>query len=72
MISNDSLVLYKNSPAVIVSSEAVTGKYTVKFQSTAATATKKAVYSTQNIREKDFVFLYNGPVNLEKSIPGLL
>ncbi len=68
MISNDSLVLYKNSPAVIVSSEAATGKYTVKFQSTAATATKKAVYSTQNIREKDFVFLYNGPVNLEKSI----
>ena len=60
MLKVNSVVIYKNSPAVI-SAVLENAKYTVKFQSTPATATKGAVYGEQNVREKDMILLHEGP-----------
>ena len=76
MIKNKSLVLYKNE-AALVCSEITGGKFTVQYRSQAATGTKKAVYATQNVREKDVVLLHEGPAksleeileNAEKTAP---
>lgn len=65
MIKN-SLVLYKNQPAVVKENDG--DKYIISFCSQPATPTgKKAVYSEQKVREKDVVLLSDGPVSsLEK------
>ncbi len=68
MIKTNSLVLYKNSPA-LVKSDALNGKYTIKYMTSAATATKSAVFAEQNVRSKDIILLHEGPVvSLEKII----
>ncbi len=56
MIKVNSLVVYKSSCAV-VTELGDNGKFTVKYISTPATETKKAVYSTQNVRAKDVLLL---------------
>ncbi len=61
-IQNKTLVLYKGAPAVITG-EPGNGKYAITFRQTPATATKPAVYGTQNVRVKDFVVLHVGPVS---------
>ena len=65
-MTKNSLVLYKNQPAVIDSIDGE--KYIIKYCSQPATPTgKKAVYSEQKVREKDVVLLAEGPVSsLEK------
>lgn len=68
MLKKNALVLYKNSCAV-VSSEELQGKFSIQFLQTPATATKKAVYGTQNVRAKDVVLLHEGPVtSLDKAL----
>ncbi|MCR5217393.1 RNB domain-containing ribonuclease [Treponema sp.] len=62
MIKKNSLVLYKNS-AALVTEEAANGKFTVKFLSVPATQTKKAVYGEQSVRPKDILLLHEGPAS---------
>lgn len=76
MIKNKSLVIYKNDVA-LVSGEVSGGKFTVQYRTQAATGTKKAVYATQSVREKDVALLHEGPAaslenvldSAEKSAP---
>ncbi len=56
LIFPDTIILYKNSAAVITG-DSLNGKFPIRFRVTEATATKSAVYSTQNVRFKDFVIL---------------
>ena len=65
-MTKNSLVLYKNQPAVI--KENGGDKYIISYCSQPATPTgKKAVYSEQKVREKDVILLSDGPVSsLEK------
>ena len=65
MLSVNSLVLYKNNGAVVAADDG-NGKWTVKFRSVPATATKPAQYSTQSVRTKDFVFLAEKVSGIEK------
>ncbi|MBB5217852.1 RNB domain-containing ribonuclease [Treponema rectale] len=66
MIKSNSVVVYKNAPA-IVTGDAVNGKFPVKFLSVPATQTKKAVWGEQNVRPKDVLVLHEGPASsLEK------
>lgn len=60
MVKTNSVILYKNNAAV-VTGDAVQGKFPVRFCTTPATQTKPAVYGTQNIRQKDFILLHEGP-----------
>lgn len=62
MIKTNSVILYKNDVAV-VTGDGVQGKYPIRFVNTAATATKPAVYGTQNVRQKDFILLHEGPAS---------
>ena len=62
MIKANSLVIYKNTAAVVLS-VAENNKFSIKFQSVPATATKPAVYDTQNVRAKDILLLNEGPVS---------
>ncbi len=59
LIKNKSVVLYKNDVAFV--SETSNGKFQIQFRTTAATATKKAVYGNQSVREKDIILLHEGP-----------
>ena len=65
-MTKNSLVIYKNQPAVI--KEIDGDKYIITYCSQPATPTgKKAVYSEQKVREKDVILLSEGPVSsLEK------
>lgn len=65
-MKKNTVVLYKNSVAVINDIEA--DKYIIKYCSQPASPTgKKAVYNEQKVREKDLVVLHEGPVSsLEK------
>ena len=65
-MNKNSLVLYKNQPAVIFDRDG--DKYLIRFCTQPATPTgKKAVFGEQKVREKDFVLLHEGPVSsLEK------
>lgn len=65
-MNKNSVVLYKNSVAVVNEIEA--DKYIIKYCSQPASPSgKKAVYNEQKVREKDLVILHNGPVSsLEK------
>ena len=65
-MNKNSVVLYKNSVAVVNEIEA--DKYIIKYCSQPASPSgKKAVYNEQKVREKDLVVLHNGPVSsLEK------
>ncbi|MCQ2587435.1 MAG: RNB domain-containing ribonuclease [Treponema sp.] len=65
-MNKNSLVLYKNNCAIV--NEIENDKYLIKFCTQPATPTgKKAVYSEQKVREKDFILLHNGPASsLEK------
>lgn len=66
MLKVNSVVLYKNSAAVI-SAVQENSKYTVKYRSVPPTATKPAVYGEQSVREKDVILLHEGPCSsLEK------
>ena len=60
MLKVNSVVIYKNSAAVIAAVQE-NSKYTVKFRSVPATSTKPAVYGEQNVREKDVVLIHEGP-----------
>ena len=61
-MKKNSLVLYKNQPAVVVDLDGE--KFIIKFCSQPATPTgKKAVYGEQKVREKDVVLLHEGPVS---------
>ncbi|MBQ7969511.1 MAG: RNB domain-containing ribonuclease [Treponema sp.] len=56
MLEKNAVVIYKNQVAVVCGSE--NDKYLIKYCSVPATSTgKKAVYSEQKVREKDFVVL---------------
>ena len=65
-MTKNSLVLYKNSPAVVTDRDG--DKYVIRFCTQPATSTgKKAVYAEQKVREKDVIQLHEGPVSsLEK------
>ena len=67
-MNKNSVVLYKNSVAVVTEIES--DKYVIKYCSQPTSPTwKKAVYNEQKVREKDFVVLHEGPVSsLEKLI----
>lgn len=68
MIKNKSVVLYKNDVA-FVNDDGTNGKFQIQFRTAAATATKKATYGNQSVREKDVVLLHLGPASsLEKII----
>ena len=61
-MNKNSVVLYKNSVAVVNEIEA--DKYIIKYWSQPASpAGKKAVYIEQKVREKDLVVLHEGPVS---------
>jgi len=61
-MTKNSLVLYKNQPAVVLDRDGE--KYLIKFCTQPATPTgKKAVYGEQKVREKDVVLLHEGPVS---------
>lgn len=62
MVKKNSVVLYKNDAAV-VTDDIVQGKFGIRFCTTPATATKPAVYGTQNVRAKDFILLHEGPAS---------
>lgn len=64
-MTKNSLVLYKNQPAVVTELDGE--KYVISFCTQPATPTgKKAVYGEQKVREKDVVLIHEGPVtNLE-------
>ena len=56
MLEKNAVAIYKNKVAVVCGSE--NDKYLIKYCSVPATSTgKKAVYSEQKVREKDFVVL---------------
>ena len=60
-MTKNSLVLYKNQPAVIKETDG--DKYIISYCSQPATPTgKKAVYAEQKVREKDVILLADGPV----------
>lgn len=65
-MTKNSLVLYKNAPAVVTDRDG--DKYVIRFCTQPATSTgKKALYSEQKVREKDVVVLHEGPCSsLEK------
>ena len=65
-MNKNSVVLYKNSVAIVTEIES--DKYIIKYCSQPASPTgKKTVYNEQKVREKDFVILHEGPVSsLEK------
>lgn len=65
-MTKNSLVIYKNQPAVI--KEIDGDKYIITYCSQPASPTgKKAVYSEQKVREKDVILLSEGPISsLEK------
>lgn len=67
MIKPNSLVIYKNTAAVVLS-VGENNKFSIKFQSVPATATKPAVYETQNVRAKDILLLNEGPVSSLESV----
>lgn len=62
MIKKNSLVIYKNS-AALITQEASNGKFTVKYLSSPQTQTKKAVYTEQSVRPKDIILLHEGPAS---------
>ncbi|MGN0728646.1 ribonuclease catalytic domain-containing protein [Treponema sp.] len=62
MIKVNSLVIYKNAAAVVVS-VAENNKFTVRFQSAPPTGSKPAAFDTQNVRSKDILLLDEGPVS---------
>ena len=66
MIKANSLVLYKNTLALVISEEK--GKFSVKYRSALPTASKGAQFSEQSVRAKDFIFLHEGPSSLEKAL----
>lgn len=65
-MTKNSLVLYKNAPAVVTDRDG--DKYVIRFCTQPATpGGKKALYSEQKVREKDVVVLHEGPCSsLEK------
>ena len=67
MFIKGNLVLYKGQAALV---KDVADKITIEYCSMPATATGKAAkYSTQKVRTKDIVLLYEGPVSaLPKSV----
>lgn len=67
MIKTNSLVLYKNTAAV-VTAEPVNGKYTIRYRTVLATQTKPAQYGTQSVRSKDFILLHEGPVSTLETV----
>lgn len=59
-MNKNSLVLYKNQPAVVIDRDG--DKYLIRFCTQPATPSgKKAVYGEQKVREKDVVLLHEGP-----------
>lgn len=66
-MNKNSVVLYKNTVAVVNEIEA--DKYIIKYCSQPASPSgKKAVYNEQKVREKDLVVLHNGPVSSLKKL----
>nr|MCR4953778.1 RNB domain-containing ribonuclease [Treponema sp.] len=65
-MQKNSVVLYKNSPAVVQDRDG--DKYVIRFCTQPATpGGKKAVYGEQKVREKDVIVLHEGPCSsLEK------
>ncbi len=62
MISEKSLVIYKNQCAVVLSSE--NDKYLIRYCSVPATSTgKKAQYTEVKVRDKDIILLHKGPAS---------
>ncbi len=63
MFSKNAVVLYKNLPC-LVTEKADSDKFVITWCSSRATATgKKAVYSTQKVREKDVALLCPEPAS---------
>ncbi|MBR5645306.1 MAG: RNB domain-containing ribonuclease [Treponema sp.] len=61
-MTKNSLVLYKNQPAVVKDRDG--DKYIIQFCTQAASSGgKKPVYSEQKVREKDVILLHEGPVS---------
>ena len=59
-MNNNSVVLYKNQPAVVTDRDG--DKYLIRFCTQPATpGGKKAVYGEQKVREKDVLLLHEGP-----------
>lgn len=62
MIKKNSVVIYKNLPAVVTGEADSNGKFQIQFLQTEETKTKPAVFGTQNVRLKDMILLNEGPV----------
>ena len=62
MVALNSLVLYKSFCAIVTNVDS-NGKYTIRYRTQEATATKAAVYSTQNVRSKDIILLHEEKVD---------
>ncbi len=62
MIKKNSVVIYKNLPAVVTGEADNNGKFQIQFLQTEETKTKPAVFGTQNVRLKDMILLNEGPV----------
>ena len=59
-MDKNSLVLYKNQPAVVTDRDG--DKFIIRFCTQPATpGGKKAVYGEQKVREKDVIVLHEGP-----------
>lgn len=62
MLSEKSLVIYKNQCAIVISVDS--DKYLIRFCTAMATPSgKKAQYAELKVREKDVVLLHKGPVS---------
>ena len=61
-MNKNSLVLYKNQPAVVIDRDG--DKYLIRFcTQPASPGGKKAIYGEQKVREKDVILLHEGPVS---------
>lgn len=67
MVKANSVVLYKNTAAVILGCQP-SQKFEIKFRTQNATQTKAAVYSTQSVRQKDFIILSENPCSSLESV----
>ena len=66
MVKANSLVLYKNTVAIVLSEDK--GKFSIKYRSLPATGSKPAQFAEQSVRAKDFILLHEGPASLEKAL----
>ncbi len=63
MVKANSLVLYKNTVAIVLSEDK--GKFSIKYRSLPAAGSKGAQFAEQSVRATAFILLHGGPASLE-------